>query len=322
MELFRQGAISPEVLAEIRRLHFHTKRLANEGVVGQYRSVFRGRGVEFDEVREYQPGDDIRTIDWKVTARQHKPFVKMFREERELTVMIAVDVSSSTQTGTKTQLRERLLAQVGALLTLIALRNNDKVGLVTFDSQPVTYHPPRKARSAVWRILHEVLVRISQENSRVIPNNSGTSSTSSPPSRSDTRSTTDLAAICRFLQNTLKRPAIIFLLSDFYAPPFEQELSILNKKHDVTAFQVIDPFDSQLPSLGLIEVYDRESQTARIIDTSSATVRKLYRENNEKWQQSLRMLFLRHNIGHVLLNTDTPFMPAIANYFTSRSMRR
>jgi len=157
MNPIHTSQLDVSTLNEIRKLHFETRRLATQGILGSYRSAFRGRGIEFEEVRNYYPCDDIRSIDWKVTARQGLPFVKSYREERELNVVIAVDVSASCRTGTRKQLKESLIAKVGAVLTLIALNNNDKVGLITYSDKLETYYPPRKSRGSVWRILHEVL---------------------------------------------------------------------------------------------------------------------------------------------------------------------
>lgn len=300
MELFGTTKIGPEILAEIRKLHFQTRRLANEGVSGQYRSAFRGRGMEFEEVREYRPGDDVRSIDWKVTARKRVPYVKSFREERELTVMIAVDVSASTFTGTRGQLRETLLAKVGAVLTLIALQNNDQVGLVTFSDTLQSYHPPRKARGAVWRILQEVLGR-------------------SDDTASGGR--TDLGALCLFLNSVLKRRAIVFLLSDFLDDNYETALGALAKRHDVTACIVTDPADVELPPSGLVEVSDPESGTAALLDCSDEPMRREFRRAMQEAEARRTNILRRHRVNVINLQTDQPFMPALQLYFSRRTGR-
>lgn len=298
MELYKSGTLPPEILQEVRKLHFYTSRLADEGVIGQYRSAFRGRGVEFEEVRNYYPGDDIRCIDWKVTARSGAPFVKLFREERELTVMLAVDVSRSTLTGSKSQLRANLMAQIGALLTLIALRNNDKVGLVTFTDKLETYHPPRKARSAVWRILHEVLS----------PNAEGRN--------------TNLAGFCNFLIQTLKRPAIVFLISDFMCTPCERELAKLAQKHDVTAVLVKDPLDTELPNLGLLSLCNPETGQTVLIDSSDPKVREFYLQHFSEHRQSVLKTFNKHGIGLIELETNRPLLAPVQQYFLKRRLMR
>ena len=250
--------LDPELLAEIKKLHFQTKRLADENLMDSYKSAFRGTGIEFEEVREYLPGDDIRSIDWKVTARTGTPFIKSFREERELTVLIAVDVSASTHTGTRGQLREELIAKVGAVLTLIALGNNDKVGLLTFSDIVESYHPPRKARSAVWRILHEVLMPRSSKNTA-----------------SDKTNTAELFS---FISRVMKRRAIIFVISDFLELNFEDELASVAKRHDLTVMPVVDPSDFQLPAAGLLKVVDPETGAERLIDSGNPTVQDEYRK--------------------------------------------
>ena len=298
MELYKSGTLPPEILQEVRKLHFYTNRLADEGVIGQYRSAFRGRGVEFEEVRNYYPGDDIRCIDWKVTARSGAPFVKLFREERELTVMLAVDVSRSTFTGSKAQLRAKSMAQIGALLTLIALRNNDKVGLVTFSDKLETFHPPRKARSAVWRILHEVLN----------PNAEGHK--------------TDLAGFCNFLIKTLRRPAIVFLISDFICPPCERELAMLAQKHDLTAVYVTDPLDNELPKLGLLSLSNPETNQTVTIDSSDPIVSEVYKKHFADHRQTMERLFNKHGIGIIELETNRPLLAPVQQYFQKRRLMR
>ncbi|MCB0344557.1 MAG: DUF58 domain-containing protein [Bdellovibrionales bacterium] len=304
MDRYRDTKLSPEVLAEIRKLHFHTRQLASEGIAGQYRSAFRGRGMEFEEVREYTPGDDVRSIDWKVSARMNQPYIKMFREERELTVMIAVDVSGSTLTGTRNFLRDELIARVGAVLTLIALMNNDKVGLVTFDSKLRTYHPPRKARGAVWRILHEVMGSL--EAQRVKSSSAGT----------------NLADMCDFLSKVLKRRSIVFILSDFMDSSIKRTLGTLSKRHDVTAIIAGDPADLELPDAGLIKITDPETDVTSILDTSDPFIRRKYNEKAMQAKSELRTLLARHRVGRIELQTNQPFMPMLARYFGQRSSRR
>ncbi len=304
MDRYRDTKLSPEVLAEIRKLHFHTRQLASEGIAGQYRSAFRGRGMEFEEVREYTPGDDVRSIDWKVSARMNMPYIKMFREERELTVMIAVDVSGSTLTGTRKYLRDELIARVGAVLTLIALMNNDKVGLVTFDTQLRTYHPPRKARGAVWRILHEVMGSLEENRTQSIS------------------AGTNLADMCDFLSKVLRRRSIVFLLSDFLDSGISRTLGTLSKRHDVTAIVAADPADIELPNAGLINITSPESGVTRLIDTSDPHIRKDYREKALYAKKALKTLMARHRVGLIELQTDEPFMPALAKYFGQRTTQR
>lgn len=295
MEKSVKRPLPPELLEEVRRLHFQTRRLADQGIVGRYRSAFRGQGIEFEEVREYSPGDDIRLIDWKVTARARKPFVRTYREERELTVIIAVDVSASTFSATAAQTRESLIAKIGAFLTLIALRNNDKVGLVTFSDRLETFHPPRKARGAVWRILHEVL------NERHY------------------RHPTDLSALFAFLSAVLKRRAIVFVLSDFIDRDFEPELSHLARRHDVNTIIISDPSDYELPDAGLVELLDPESEACLTVDSSDPAVRTEYKQLAASRIRELERLFIRHGVGYMELFTDRPFISAFRRYFNAKS---
>jgi len=295
MERFKSTVLGPELLAKIKKLHFYTRHLASQGVGGQYRSAFRGRGIEFEEVREYLPGDDVRAIDWKVTARSQKPYIKSYREERELTVMIAVDVSASTRTATRNQLRENLIAQFGAVLTLIALQNNDKVGLVTYSDEVETYHPPRKARGAVWRILHEVL----------------TPGTYKPQ--------TDLGGLCGFLRRVLKRSSIVFIISDFFASNYERELAALSKRHDVTGVIVSDPADIILPKASLVNVRNPETGKTILVDTASPRVAEYYQQHSHSARAERERLFQKYRIGEVNLQTDQAFIDELKRYFESRS---
>ncbi len=296
MELFRTQTLDPALLAQVRRLVFQTRHLAEQGLGGQYRSAFRGRGIEFEELREYFPGDEIRSIDWKVTARSRKAFVKSYREERELTVMVAVDISASTRTGTTKLLREELIARVGAILTLIALNNNDNVGLVTYSDRVETFHPPRKARSAVWRILHDVL---------------------SPQGES---ARTDLAGLCSFLSRVLKRSSIVFVISDFFDSGFSQELAILAKRHDVTAVVVRDPVDLALPALPLLKVSDPETGQVRLLDGSNAEVRQAYQEQSQEARDDLRQTLRRAQVGQLELSTAQEFIDQLKRYFYARKL--
>lgn len=294
----RATVIAPELLRELRRLHFQTRRLADQGVTGRYRSAFRGTGVEFEEVREYVPGDDVRGIDWKVTARSRAPYVKIYREERELTVLVAVDVSASTLTGTRGSLRAPIIARAGAVLTLIALNNNDRVGLVTWSDSLESYHPPRKGRGAVWRVLHEVLTH------------------------PGTHKATDLGGLCSFLSSILRRRSIVFLVSDFIGPVVGKELALLTARHDVTAITVSDPADDDLPVSGLVSLVDPESGRTTLVDTSDPKVREQYRERAIERATARRQMIVRAGAGEVELRTDRPFMPDLRRYLESKALAR
>ena len=308
--------LPPELLREIQRLHFQTRRLADQGVGGRYRSAFRGTGVEFEEVREYVPGDDIRSIDWKVTARSRKPYVKIYREERELTVLVAVDVSRSTMTGTRGSLRAPVIARAGAVLTLIALNNNDKVGLVTWGNGLESFHPPRKGRSAVWRVLHEVMLHPSLAPGADNGERSAYSAGTARPTG------TDLAGLFSFLSTILNRRAIVFVVSDFMSPPFERELSLLAARHDVNGVVVTDPADSELPRAGLISLLDPESLQSIVVDSNDSEIRSAYAEAAAARIAARQTLFRRHGVGEVELRTDRPFMPDLRRFLESKAHAR
>lgn len=315
-ELFRQtssadGAANkqvipdPRVLAEIRKLQYATRKMAREGIIGKYRSAFRGQGLEFDELREYVPGDDVRLIDWKVTARATSPHIKLFREERELSVMIAVDISGSTGCGSggkNFMTRGQLLAQVGAILTLIALLNNDKVGLTTFSDRLESYHPAKRARGAVWRIIREV-------------------------AGFQHAGKTSLPSLVTFLSSVLGRHSIVFILSDFFDEKFlssesQATLGALAKKHDVTAIQIVDPLDRNLPALPPLEVGDPETGKCQIIEADNRRFAGAYSENSDKWQNQLSDTFKRYGIGHIRIKSDEALLPPLQQYFEERNRKR
>ncbi|MCB0359286.1 MAG: DUF58 domain-containing protein, partial [Bdellovibrionales bacterium] len=264
---------------------------------------FRGRGIEFEEVRQYAPGDDVRSIDWKVTARRNIPFVKRFREERERTVMIGVEVSASTQTGTQVQLKETLLAKTGAVLTLIAEQNNDRVGLLTYGTDVQTYHPPRKGRGVVWRILREVLGS-ERKTSETRPQSPG-----------------DLAGMFEFLHRTLRKHSIVFVLSDFHDLGFERAMGSLARRHEVTCVRVTDPADHELPHVGLLRMADPETGQVSLIDTNDPFTRKHYQTEAERHWKQFGDICGRHGIDILTLRTDGPFMPELSKFFGRRNLR-
>jgi len=295
--------LSNELLAEVRRLQFHTRRVVNQDLAGGYRSAFRGRGMEFEEVREYAPGMEIRSIDWKVTARRGMPFVKTYREERELTVMLLIDVSPSTATGTRKQFRRELIAQVGAVLTLIALRNNDKVGLLTFGDNDQRFYPPRKGRGAQWRILRELLSHNSREQNPTLVGSQGSK----------------VAQALRFLMGVLPRRSVIFLLSDFLDTSYEELLPLVSRKHDLTGLLAGDPSDLSLPSVGLCRFLDPESGQELVVDTSDPAFQRSYQQEALARLATLRAAFHRSAVPLLELSTDTSFMPTLRQYFGRRS---
>ncbi|MBP9838406.1 MAG: DUF58 domain-containing protein [Proteobacteria bacterium] len=298
MPIKEQDNLKKNLISEVKKLHFHTKQLITQTVTGRYRSAFRGSGIEFEELREYFPGDDIRTIDWKVTAKVRKPFVKIYREERELSIIIAVDTSSSILTGTKSEIKEHLAAKVAAALTFIALNNNDKVGLITFSDKLDTYFPPRKARNSVWRIIYHILNTTNLQSRR-----------------------TNLNDFLEFIGKVCKRRSVIFFLSDFIDDDFEKPLKLLAKNHDFVAISITDPADFNLPDSGIIRIKNPETNEITLVDSSDSVVREHYREEAIKFQEERKTLFRRLGIGQLELSTSQAFMPEIKRFFNQRAKR-
>ncbi len=286
-----------EVLRRVRRLEIRTRRLVDENLAGSYHSVFRGRGMEFAEVREYDPGDDVRTIDWNVSARMGHPFVKKFTEERELTVVLAVDVSGSERFGTETHTKMQISAEISALLAFSAIRNNDRVGLLLFTDRVETYIPPRKGREHGLRVLREVLA--------FDPEGRGT----------------DVTQALDYLRHVMTKRAVVFLVSDFQDEGFERTLRVFSRKHDVIAVSVTDPRESTLPSGGLVAVEDPETGELGVIDTGSSRVRQLYAAAAEADRGRVRETFRRTGVDLLELTTDEPYETPLVRFFRERARR-
>ncbi|MDP3792057.1 MAG: DUF58 domain-containing protein [Candidatus Omnitrophota bacterium] len=286
-----------EVLRKIRRIEITTSRLVTDFLAGQYESVFKGRGMEFDEVREYQPGDEIRSIDWNVTARIGSPFVKKYVEERQLTVMILLDASSSSSFGTTKRFKKELAAEVSAVLAFAAIQNNDRVGLIIFTDRIEKFVPPRKGLHHVLRVVREALY--------FTPKGKGT----------------DLAGALRYLDNVIRRRAVTFVISDFFADDFKKPLSIANKKHDVVAITITDPREGHLPDAGIIELADAESGRPYVIDTSSAKVREKYAKKASQMQSERTRLFGSVGVDHIDISTDKSYIEEFIKFFRMRKRR-
>ncbi len=294
--------LSPEFLAEIRRLQIQMRRNTHQSLAGEYRSTFRGSGMEFEEVREYVPGDEIRRIDWKVTARFQKPYVKSYREERELQVIIAVDVSPSTWTGTRSALRKDLLLKGAAALATIALTNGDKVGLLTFSDRVLRFRKPEKSRNATWRMLHEILgdeLEAKHEAAK-----------------------TDVAGALQFLGQVLKRRAVIFLLSDFFAADYAEDFRLLTKRHDITAVTVRDPADFDLPRSGYTRLRDPESGEEVLVNCSRPRVRAKYRELALTREKARRESFNQIGLSSLEISTTDSLVRELVKYFRSRMAKQ
>ena len=286
-----------ELMKEVGQIRLVTSRLMDEHLVGDYHSVFKGQGIEFDEVREYTPGDDIRSIDWNVTARMAHPYVKRYAEERELTVMFLVDASGSMRFGSSAQSKAALAARLTCLLALSAIRNQDKVGLILFSSRIRKFISPRKGRTAVMRLVREVLAA------------------------EDTAERTDIAGALRFFNNVQKRKAIVFLVSDFLDGAFIPELRVTARKHDVIACRITDPREEMLTPAGLLEAEDPETGELFLLDTSPAQVRHVYAENAALRTQQLQSSFRKLKMDHLSLATDRPYADEIRKFFRLRQRR-
>ena len=286
-----------EILRKVRRIEIVTNRLVNEFMAGAYHSVFKGRGIEFAEVRNYVEGDDIRTIDWNVTARTGYPHVKRYTEERELTVILAVDLSSSSLFGSRSQLKAEVQAELGALFAFSAIKNNDRVGLLLFTDKVEKFVPPRKGKRHVLRVIRELL--------GYQPRNTGT----------------NINAALEYLNRALSRRSIIFLISDFIASDFRRTMAVTNKHHDLIAIAVVDPREMELPSVGLVRLEDAETGELMIVDTGNHAVRRRYAEQSQKHLEQLFGMFRSLNINHIKVVAGEDYMSALIKMFRRRARR-
>lgn len=289
--------IPKEVLQKIRRIQITTSRMVSDVFAGQYHSIFKGRGMEFDEVRMYQPGDDIRSIDWNVTARTGQPFVKKFVEERELTVMLVLDMSGSCYFGTVDKLKRQLAAEICALLAFSAIQNNDKVGLIAFTDKIEKFVPARKGLRHGLRIVREALY--------FNPESKGT----------------DISGVLEYLSRVARRRTVTFILSDFYGSDFEKALSIANKRHDITVITITDPKEIDLPDVGMIKLEDSETGEEFLVDTSHRGVREEFRENSRKLREAREKTFTRINVDNLDIRLDQAYTPELFNFFKMKERR-
>ncbi|MEY2529979.1 MAG: hypothetical protein QOI96_64 [Verrucomicrobiota bacterium] len=286
-----------EILKKIRALEIKTRGLVEAAFAGEYHSVFKGRGMNFEDVREYQPGDEIRAIDWNVTARLGTPFVKKFTEERELTVMLIVDVSASGNFGSTTQSKRELAAEVACLLAFSAIRNNDKVGLLLFTDRVELFIPPKKGRSHTLRIIREILF--------FQPEGRGTNP----------------ALALDSLNKIVTRRAVVFFISDFQAPDFTKSLAVSGRRHDFVAVQVQDEREKVLPSIGIITLEDAETGEQIEIDTSNRSTRTSFVDLANEQQTQLSRTLRRNNIDAITLRTGEDYLPALRSFFKQRMHR-
>ena len=285
-----------EIIKKVRKIEIKARGLSSNIFAGQYHSAFKGRGMAFSEVREYQFGDDVRDIDWNVTARFHRPYVKVFEEERELTVMLLIDVSGSLDFGTQKQMKRDMVTEIAATIAFSAIQNNDKIGVVFFSDKIEKYIPPKKGRKHILYIIHEML-NFHPETKK-----------------------TDVKQAVEFLSSVQKRRTTSFILSDFYVRnDFMQSLQIANRKHDVVAIQVYDQRAKELPDVGLMKVVDAETGFEQYVDTSSKRLRDSYRKYWMDRQSQLQETFNKSNVDNVSIATNEDFVKSLLMLFKQRS---
>ena len=300
-----------ELMAKVGKIRILTNRLIDDQLAGDYHSTFKGQGVEFDEVRPYIAGDDVRTIDWNVTARTGVPYIKRYSEERELTILFLVDVSGSQSYGSRSRSKMELAAEVTALLALTAIRNQDKIGLILFSDKIVKYIPPRKGRDSVMRLVREVLA-----------------------AEDEAKGGTDVEGVLKFLNGVQKRRAVVFLVSDFLASTaprtkhpapttsFERLLRATARHHDMICVPVSDPAEGELPDVGLVELEDSETGELMLVDTSSAKVRKAFAAKAEGDREELTKFFRKTGIDTLDIATDKPYIDGVRALFKRRARKR
>lgn len=295
--------ISPELLREIKAIQVRTNYLVNDVMSGEYETAFKGRGMEFSEVREYQPGDDIRSIDWNVTARTGLPYIKEYKEERELTLMIMVDVSSSGMFGSKDKSKTEVSAEVASILAYLAIKNNDKVGLVIYSDKIEQYIPPKKGKAHVWMVIKSIL-----SFSQTIKEERG-------------RRKTSTSVPLEFLIKVQKKKTVAFLISDFIDTGFAKNLRMAKQKHDIISVVINDPNEKEIPRVGLIELEDAESGETILIDSSDLEVAKGLKGINEKSEESLNKLFRSSKVDIIKIQTNESYTQPILKFFKLREKR-
>ncbi len=285
-----------DLIKKVRKIEIKTRRLSDHIFSGEYHTSFKGRGMTFSEVRQYQFGDDIRAIDWNVTARYNEPYVKVFEEERELTMMLMVDISGSESFGTKNQLKSEIVTEIAATMAFSATQNNDKIGLILFSDQIELYIPPKKGKSHVLRIIRE-LIEFQPKSKK-----------------------TDLSQALKFLSGTQKKKAIVFVISDFMMEDdYEKTLKIAGKKHDLTGIRVYDIREEKMPNIGIVEMEDAETGQIMVVDTSAKQVRLSYEKNYRDKINYFSTLFSKCGAGTVSTRVDESYVTKLLGYFKSRA---
>jgi uncharacterized protein (DUF58 family) len=286
-----------EILKKVRMVELRTRGLVNQVFSGEYHSVFKGRGIDFSEVREYQYGDDVRSIDWNVSARFDRPFIKIYEEERELTVMLIVDFSRSGDFGTVRQFKNEVATELCALLAFSAIKNNDKVGLILFSDRVEKFIPPKKGRSHILRIIRELV--------SFRPEGAGT----------------DIRGALEYFNRIINKRCITFLISDFVGGGYEKIIGTVARKHDFIAVEVVDPREEDLPPVGLLKLRDAETGAERWIDTGSRRVRDLYREYWKRYREAYRRQFVVNRVDRIEIRLDRPYIRPVIDFFKLRERR-
>ncbi|MEM7697735.1 MAG: DUF58 domain-containing protein [Verrucomicrobiota bacterium] len=284
-----------EILRRIRKIELRTRGLVRESFGGEYHSCFKGEGIDFEDFREYQPGDEVRAIDWNVTARMGQPFVKKFTEERELTVFVCVDISASGDYGSHGPSKREVMAEIAALLAFSAMQNRDKVGLILFTDDVELYLPPKKGTAHALRMIREILLY--------------------QPKGRGTRITSPVSV----LQNAVRKRSLVFMLSDYlFEGDLTGDLRIVSRKHDFIALQVTDPVERKLPAVGRVTLEDPETGQQVEVNTGNARVRLAYNDQARRWQEELERTFTKLSIDHLTISTDEPYLPALHAFFRKR----
>lgn len=280
-----------EILKKVRKIEIKTKRLSNDIFGGEYHSSFKGRGMTFSEVRQYQFGDDVRAIDWNVTARYNEPYIKVFEEERELTMILMADVSGSELFGTSTQFKKETVTEIAATLAFSATQNNDKVGLILFSDEIELFIPPKKGKSHVLRIIRE-LIEFKPKSKK-----------------------TNIGTALKFLSSVIKKRAIVFMLSDFMDNDYEKTLKITGKKHDLTGIRVYDKYDEEIPNLGMVPVLDAETSRVQLVNTAAKSVRMRYKANAIQIREYYLNMFKKSGAGTINIRVDESYVKKLLGYF-------
>jgi len=287
-----------DIIRKVKRIEIRTRRIVDELISGEYHSSFKGQGMEFDEVREYQPGDDVRQIDWNVTARYGTPFIKKFAEERELTVIILMDVSGSQHFGSDDYFKSELAAELTALLAFAAITNNDKVGMISFSDRIEQFIPPNKGRRNVLRLIREILY--------FQPKGTGT----------------DIAGALEYFNQVQKRRAVVFLISDFIGQDFMKPLMVAKRKHDVIAINITDPRELTVPDVGLVLMEGAETGQSVWVDTRSKSFRRSYEKRAQERMEELEEMFKQRQVDYISLATSGSYMDALTRFFRLRELKR